>query len=102
MVCTCDANTCKSQHLMRIYGGPGFLGVCPFSSLQPAGMPFLGQAGLRPSLVNLDGQIPRLPTCAMMGNLIWYQPQFPMVDEHRAQSREAPGQARVYTSRFYY
>lgn len=48
MVCTRDANTSESQHLVRIYGGPGFLDVCPSSSLRPAGMPSLGQAGLRP------------------------------------------------------
>lgn len=47
-MCTCDAITSKSQHSLRTNGGPELLEVCPSSSRQPAGMPFLGQAGLRP------------------------------------------------------
>lgn len=47
-LCTCDAITSKSQHSLRTNGGPDLLVVCPSSSRQPAGMPFLGQAGLRP------------------------------------------------------
>ena len=46
---TSDPSPSKSQHFQRTDGGPGVLHVLPSSSLRPAGVPFLGQAGLRAS-----------------------------------------------------
>ena len=72
----------------------------PASSQQ--GRPSWARQDGGPRSVSLDGRIPRLlPTCAVMGNLIWYLPQFPVGDEHRAQNRKAPRQPCAYTSRLY-